>query len=230
MLFNDDRFADALQVMKRVMSHPITQMFHERIPPGDEEDDYSPAKAIGFVDVVRSLRNHEYQTMQEWLQDVETVCHNMEECYSEDSFQAVSAREVRRRFNKEREKMRHLSRACWACAMQRQRIRFAKLTIAPPPKLKSTMVQQMSVNELPKKRQLKYTDHEIQSFLLAMEELDTKEEFDGLNEIIQKEQPGALHVPALLSFTFGQLGDSTLDRVHDYVKACLERKGRHMMA
>ena len=214
--------------MERVMAHPITLMFHDRIAPSEEEDEYRPVKSIGFNDILQGLKNHEYKEMQEWLEDVEIVCHNIEEWYSENSFEAVSAREVRRRFNKERSQMHSLSRSAWVWAMQKQRIRVAKLISMAPQKLK-TMIPQISGVELPPKRQLKYTDHEIQTFLLAMEELDTQEEFDGLTAIIDEAQPGALKVPSVVNFTYGQLSDTTLDRVKDYVEKCLARKGRRMM-
>ncbi len=87
----------ALEVMKQVMRHPISQVFEKGIE--DEEFEFEE-ESVGLIDIVGRLERKEYKIPYEWHKDMENVSRIAIDYYTDASFEAICARELRRLFNK----------------------------------------------------------------------------------------------------------------------------------
>lgn len=199
----------AIGVMNRILEHPISFFFREPIQP-DPTENYIVLNAIGFNTILKKLNDSEYRDISSWISDVEDTLHNVEQYYSESSYEAICAREIRRQFNKERMKMQATSRSIWALALQRQKMKLSQHGQTAPQKLK-TLFPLIAYAEVHAPRTLSYTNHEVQVFMNGMEELTTEDEYKGLTTIVSKAK---------------KMNDDVLEKARVYVKRCVEKKGK----
>lgn len=203
----------AIDVMNRVLAHPISFFFKEPLQP-DASENYIVLNPIGFNAILDKLTNSEYQDVNSWIRDVEDALHNVEQYYSESSYEAVCARETRRRFNKERMKMQATSRSIWALALQRQKVKLSQYGQTAPQKVK-TLFPLIAYVECPPPRTLNYTSHEVQVFMNGMEQMNTEDEYKGLTNVVAKAKKEN-----------EEMNDDVLEKARKYVKRCVEKKGK----
>lgn len=214
-MFTEARYSEAKAVMKRIMEHPVAKFFYEPLH-SEEDDPLNLTNPSGFREIVDKLDNKSYTSVTEWYNDIETLCHNIEEYYSETSFEAVCAAEVRRIFTKEKCKAQQVSKAGWIYAIQKQRLKLARARRTAPTKVRVAIPTIASV-DLPVPRTLPYTEHERQEFLLGLEEMNDTSDAAAIAELIDESQPGVINTPSTVSLAFGQLTDTTLEKIRNYV-------------
>lgn len=221
MKFTPNLLKKAIKAMDNLSNHPISRHFEE--PLTESSENYTVKNHIGLKIIRERLNSNFYTDTYEWLCDVETVFHNTELVYTETSLEATLAREMRKIFNKERRFLMQYSCSLWTTNMHALRVKLVKYIHTAPNKLKS-QIPKFAFVELPKPRQLSFTSHDIQSFQIASEMLETGEERKGLTKIINESQPDAFQNVYQVSLNIGQLNDKTLRSLRDYITTCLAKR------
>lgn len=221
MKFTPELLQKSIKAMDNLIEHPISYIFI--CPLTDSDDNVINNDSVTLLSIKNRLQNNYYQDTYSWLCDVETVFHNVEDTYSELSLEASLSREMRKIFNKERRFLMQYSNSLWSNNMHALRVKLVTLIHSAPNKVKS-QIPQFAFVELPKPRHLSFTAHEIQCFQIALEMLEGEEEQSGLANIINRLQPDAFQNVTPVSLNIGQLSDSTLRALRDYMINCLKKR------
>ncbi|OHT15854.1 Bromodomain containing protein [Tritrichomonas foetus] len=222
MKFTKKILEQAIKAMEKLIKRPISSLFHEPLK-GVNVEQSGITNRIGLKTILNRLKEGFYHDTYLWLCDVETVFHNVELYYSDVSFEACMAREMRKLFNKERRFLMQYSSSLWTTNMHALRVKLVKYIHAAPSKLKS-QIPQIAFAELPKPRQLKFTSHDIQCFQLASEMIENDTENEGLVRVINQSQPDAFQNVTPVSLNIGQLSDATLKSLKEYMSECLRKR------
>ena len=226
-MFTKALFSEAISTMNKLMSHPISSFFIEPVIPEPDSGIEIPNQ-IGLSNILDKLKCSQYKNVYEWECDVETVFYNVERYYSENSIAGCVAQEMRRIFNKERLFIMSYSLSLWMLRLTSLRSKLADIVHASPNRVSTKMPRYVRV-DIADQHQLRFTSHEIQSFQIAFEALNSKKEKNDIMEIIKRTQPNILAKSTNVTLNQKLLSDESLLEIRRYMKESLYKKGLHYL-
>jgi hypothetical protein len=211
-----DVWKEAAAVITRLMEHPITIPIHSlSISDGP---DRPTSQSLGLKAIRDRIIAHYYETVFDWIKEVETLIHRFEQSGDNGFPQMAIAREIRRIFGRERTKMRTFTVSSWNGTVLSMRERLVRMSSECPPKVKLR-----EVNAGPKPQSVFVSSvvspHEIQCARNAAEWMNTENDIRGLISAMGPAPTGWRHQapPPLTAEGFsGAVG---------YLKETLARRG-----
>ncbi|KAH0792683.1 Bromodomain containing protein [Histomonas meleagridis] len=222
-MLTKELLSEAISAMNRIMEHPIANFFLEPVIP-EPDSGITITDQIGLNIVYDKLKSHQYKSLYEWESDVEIVFYNVEQYYSPNSIAGCVAQEMRRIFNRERRFAMKCSVSLWTNRLTNLRSKLADLVHDAPNRVANQMPN-YSKGETPNYHQLQLTGHEVQSFQLAFEAIQTEDEKNEIISIIKRVQPGLLVKSGNITLNQRLLSDESIAEIKNYMKECLNQKG-----
>lgn len=227
MNFNEQMKNEAVEVMNRIMAHPISSPFILPITQKDAPEHYFEKikKPIDLSTIKTKLLEGKYQTVQQWFDDMELVWSNAETFHGkEHSFGKVAA-ENRRLFSKERKKLFGQSIDQWCGTVYELRSEITDLMNQPPSDVKK-FADTLGAARSMKPNQQVMSEREKQCFIKATEMMTTEDEQKKIIEIISKMQPELDNGNSELFIDVAKLNRNTTNAIRDYMKTALENDGK----
>lgn len=225
----DENFrTEAIAIMDRLISHPAAAYFINEIVPGvDTDPDYYNyvTNPQDLTTIKNRLINKQYTDKYKWYEDVETVWYNAEKYNGTDSYMAVVAREMRRRFEKERKRFCCDSTQLWLSEFNRLRLKCEALVRFSPKKVANN-IHEAFLLPIPNTRPINLSDHELHCLKLALEMLKGDVVSKELTRIVRERQPDVDISSTLITLDYGILNTDTLLAIKEYVKNSLEKQGK----
>lgn len=216
-MMNDKQRHTALGIMDKLLARPASFMFRD--PVTEEEVDYlsKVPNPIDLTTIKRQLEEKKYKYLTDWFEDIEKVWANTELVFGDFSFEAATAREMRKYFEKLLKPFSSDSISIWTRNVQKYRAKLSKFQLNTPLKIK-TFVPTMSLIPPPRITPLQLTPHEIQEIIIAAESLRDEKDRTELIDIILNHQPQLFDQASLLQIDFGKLNEDTLVEIQNYFK------------
>ena len=216
----------AVNVMKKLLEHPLTIIFLEpiQLSEGDSKTSEKPTtNPIDLTSIQTHLLNREYTTPQKWIDDVECVWSNAELNYSNNVHLTTIAKECRRLFNKIKREIDALMLGTWCVELTRLRGKIMNIISSPPPKMKAYFLSQTSGHTQTQSYGL-LTEREMHNFVLSSQMMNEKEQ-DEIVQIMLEHQPELEVKGEDITMDVTKMKLDTVYSVRDYIKNELEKNG-----
>lgn len=225
-MFSERTRKAALEVMDRVMAHPISNLFKEPIAKGEEpERYYDVVKNPQYLNPIRQkLENGQYKQIKDWMDDVELVWSNVELFYGGKSSWGFAAAENRRLFAKEKSLFEQTMIGSWCREVYGLRTLVTELMTQPPEKVRQFADKLGAVRTM-KHSQPLLSEKELQSFMQAAEMLTSDEDHREIIRIVTEMQPELENGRQEIFVDVTKLKPSTVQAVTEYMKSALEKQG-----
>lgn len=218
----------AVSIMDRIMKHPIANDYIEPILPGDgtESEYFEKIKNPQDLSSIRQrLIDGRYQTLQNWLDDVETVWKNAELYHGPQSHYASISQQCRKIFDKEKRALDVLSMGTWCGEVYRLRSRVYDLMGQPPTRVKQ-YASSLGSSHTMKQNMPLLTEREVQNFIAASEMLQMEEDHAEMIRIIDEMQPEIDPGKEELWLDVTKLSLPTIYALREYMRNSLEKRGQ----
>jgi hypothetical protein len=213
----------AIAVMDSISKHPIANDFLE--PPGEDgEASDSSAEPRDFSTILSQLKEHQYPSIQNWLQDVEAIWAHAETTAGLGSPQSAVVNECRRLFDKYRRKIDVLTLNAWCSEIYRLRTRIADLMGQPPARLKQTGSGQGAASTM-KPTFPPFSDKELQNFVSATELMTRDEDQAELLRILDDTHPELDTGGTDFLVDVSKISTQTAYAMRDYIRTSLDKRG-----
>jgi hypothetical protein len=224
---NDRVRRAAIDVMDQIAAHPAANDFLDPFQPAPEEHDYfAKIQDPQDISTIRTrLIENGYESVQQWLNDVETVWANVIAYKGEKSHQAAMATWCRSLFEKYRRKVDVLSVGTWGSEVYRLRSRVYVVMGQPPAKVKQYASSLGAANTM-KQPMPPLTEREVQCFVQACDVLMKEEDHAEMLRIIDELHPEIDTGGADLAIDVTKMNSQTIYALRDYMKTTLEKRGQ----
>lgn len=227
MNLNEQMKNEAIEVMNRIMIHPISSPFRQPITQKDVPEHYfeTVTKPIDLSTIKTKLLEGKYQTIQQWFDDMELTWSNAELFHGKESSFGIVAVENRRLFNKEKKKLFGQSIDQWCGLVYELRSEITDLMNQPPSKVKQ-FADTLGAARSMKPNQQVMSEREKQCFIKASEMLTSEDEHKKIIGIISETQPELDNGNSELYIDVAKLNRNTAIAIKDYMKTALENDGK----
>lgn len=223
MIFNEQTKNEAIEVLNRIMAHPISSPFKQPITEADAPEHYFEKikRPIDLSTIKTKLQEGKYQNIQQWFDDMELIWTNAETFHGKDHHFGKVAAENRRLFNKERKKFFGQSIDQWCGYVYDLRTEITDLMNQPPSKVKPYADTLGSARSMKPNQQV-MNEREKQCFIKATEMMTSDEDQKKIIGIISEMQPELDNGSSELIIDVAKLNKNTTAAIKDYIKKTLE--------
>jgi hypothetical protein len=233
-MFNDSLRKHAVRAMDRLMAHPITAMFKAPVLKGEEPENYFQivTNPQDLNTIRKRLEEGKYETIQSWVDDVETVWTNCDSYYSLSSSRSNDRRyfiavttEGRKIFAKEKSLFDRLSIGNWCRSVYELRTEVTDFMTQPPGKVKQ-FTPTLGTARTMKQAAPFANDRDLQNFIVAGSMLTADEDHREMIKILCEQNPELDNGNPELFIDVTRLNPPTIQALKDFMKAALERQGK----
>ena len=221
-MFTEGERKMALQIMDRLMRHPIARSF-TRAETGTIFDAFG--ESPHSLAVIRGkLAGGSYATIKEWTDDVESVWVNAEYMRGPKDPHTIVAAENRRLFEKELRLFEKKEIGKWCKKVNEIHVTITKM-ISQVPDAMEAHRKRLANARLLKRGRPDLTEKEIFNMVTAAQMLNSDEHHKAMIDIITSMQPQLESGRPELSVDVSRINRATADALVAYMKKALQEMG-----
>ena len=216
-----------ISILNSLMEHPCASIFGDKIEPGiDFPPEYFEIikKPMDIRTVISKIKNDEYKSLKECIDDIELVWNNAEKYYGRNSNITILANEVKNQFRRLFRPVSVRSVHGFCEEVYRLRTRIEKQIAASPYIEQSNESNALSEDKKSLIKQLT-SEEEMQNLITAVELLTDKNDHLELKKIIEEKQPNLLLPGRKAVIMTTQLSPATFKEIKTFVKSALKKHG-----